>query len=100
MRAVETIHAEPRGSLESPRNRVNFWSRPQPRYAWNLEAYVLTDVGDVLEVLQWVEEHAEGRRYEVFAELDEEPVRAFAEPRTSGLVRLVGSNPNAGETCE
>ncbi|MFC7401022.1 hypothetical protein [Citricoccus sp. GCM10030269] len=30
-----------------------------------------------------------------FAEMDEEPERSFQTPRQAGLVRLLGSDPNA-----
>lgn len=100
MRPIETVHAEPRDAVDSPAYRVNFWQRTSPEHAWNLDAYALTEVEDIAEVLRWVDEHALGRRFEVFAEMDEEPVRSFQSPRTTGLVRLLGSNPNAGETVE
>lgn len=95
MRASETVHAEPRDSIDSPNYRVNFWT---PGQGWALDAHVLTEVTDVAEVLTWVHENAAGRRFEVFAELNPEPVGAFQAPRTAGLLRLVGSNPNAGDT--
>lgn len=100
MRSIETVHAEPRDSVDSPSYRVNFWDRPSPGFAWNLDAYVLTEVEDIAEVLGWVDEHARGRRFELFVESDDEPVRSFESPRTTGLVRLIGSNPNAGEPIE
>ncbi|TFC96753.1 MULTISPECIES: hypothetical protein [Cryobacterium] len=100
MRATETVHAEPRDSIDSPAYRVNFWQRPSPEHGWNLDAYVLTDVEDITEVLQWVDEHAAGRRFEVFVEMNEEPERSFQSPRMTGLIRMLGSNPNAGETVE
>ena len=98
MDVVKTVHAEPRGFVGSPVYRVHFWQQPPPGYGWPLEAYVLTDAEDITEVLNWVEEHARGRRVEVFAELDEEPVGAFTTPRKTRLLRLLGSNPNAEES--
>ena len=65
-----------------------------------MDAYVLTDVEDVAEVRQWVHQHAAGRRFEVFAEIDQEPVGQFESARTTTLVRLLGSDPNAGEPIE
>ena len=100
MRATETVHAEPCDSIDSPAYRVNFWQRPSPEHAWNLDAYVLTDVEDITELLQWVNEHAAGRRFEVFVETNEEPERSFQSSQTTGLIRLLGSNPSAGETVE
>lgn len=100
MRALETVHAKPRDVVNSPGYRVNFLQQPVPGYAWDLDAYALTEVENVAEVLRWVDENARGRRFEVFAEMDEEPARSFESPRTTGLVRLLGSNPNVGETIE
>ena len=98
MRPIETVHAEPRHSSDSPAYRVHFWQRNFPEHAWNLDAYALTEVEDITEVLRWVDEHAAGRRFEVFAEMDEEPACSFQSPRKTGLIRLLGSDPNAGET--
>ena len=98
MRAYETVHAEPRNSIEAPNYRVNFWS--PSKNVWSLDAWVLVDVEDVGEVLQWVKENAKGRRSEVFVEMEEEAIQPFQTPRTSGLIRLYGTNPNAGETLE
>jgi len=100
MRTLETVHAEPRDSLDSPSYRVNFWQRSSPEHAWNLDAYALTEVEDITEVLRWVDEHADGRRFEVFMEMDEEPARSFQSPRRTGLIRLLGRDPNTGETVE
>lgn len=97
MRAFETYHAENSHFIESTVYRVNFWS---PGAAWALDAYVLTEAEDVTEVLRWADEHARGRRFEVFAEMEDEPVGPFESPRTAGLVRLLGSNPNLGEWHE
>ncbi|MBG6054755.1 hypothetical protein IWX81_001145 [Salinibacterium sp. CAN_S4] len=100
MRATETVHAAPRDSIDLPAYRVNFWQRLSPEQAWNLNAYVLTEAENITELLRWVDEHAAGRRFEVFVEMNEEPERWFQSPRTTGLIRLLGRNPNAGETVE
>lgn len=97
MRSIGTVHAEPSDSVESPVYRVNFWQQPGPGYAWNLDAYVLTEARDITEVLLWVNEQADGRPFEVFIEMAEEPILTFEQPRTSGLIRVLGSNPNEGE---
>lgn len=96
MRAIETVHAEPRDSDDSPCYRVNFWEQPRPGYGWNLDAFVLVEVQDVSEALRWVEEHANGRPFELFAEMDSEPEKPLGAPRKASLVRLLGNNPNAG----
>lgn len=98
MRAYETVHAEPSDSIEDPSYRVNFWSPSGS--TWALDAWVLVEARDIKEVLQWVEKQAEGRRIEVFVEMAEEPVKPFQSPRSSGLIRLYGTNPNSGVTLE
>jgi hypothetical protein len=98
MRAYETVHAEPNDSIDRPSYRVNFWSPSGS--TWGLDAWVLVEARDINEVLQWAEKQAEGRRFEVFVEMDEEPLKSFHSPRTSGLIRLYGSNPNTGVTLE
>lgn len=100
MRSMETVHAEPRITTESPTYRVNFWQRQSPMQGWNLDTYVLTDVEDVEKVLRWVHEHSRGRRVELFAETEDEPITSFENPRTTGLIRLLGSNPNVGVPVE
>lgn len=96
----DTVHAEPHDCREAPTYRVNFWKQPSPQHAWNLDAHVLRDVEDVAEVLTWVDANADGRRVEVFVETDEEPIGPFDTPRTTGLVRLLGSDPNDGDRVE
>lgn len=95
MRAFETVHSEPRNSVDSTRYRVDFW---EEGVGWALDAYVLVDVEDLSEALRWVNEHSNGRRFELFAEMDHEPVLPFGTPRTAGLVRLMGRSPNEGES--
>ncbi len=58
---------------------------------------MITGVTDVTEVLQWVKENKDGRHVEVFAETDTEPVEPGV-PRQTGLVRLLGNNPNPGKS--
>jgi len=92
MRPIETVHAEPRDSVDSPAYRVNFWQRSSPEQAWNLNAYALTEVEDITEVLRWVDEHAAGRRFEVFVEMDEEPAR-FVPESAKGWAHPVAWKP-------
>lgn len=95
MHTIETVHAEPHDSEDSPCYRVNFWEQPRPGYGWNLDAFVLVEVHDVAEALRWVEENARGRLFELFAEMHPEPDKPFGTPRKTSLIRLLGSNPNA-----
>lgn len=98
MHASETLHAENHEFIDSPLYRVNFWEQASPPRGWMLDAFVLSDVEDLTQVQQWIEENARGRRFELFVEMQHEPVGPFESPRKSGLIRLLGSNPNAGET--
>ncbi len=100
MHAFDTVHAEPRTSIDAPRYRVNFWQRMSEEGAWRLDAHVLEGADDISEALRWIDEQASGRRIELFVEVDEEAVGSFTDPRKCGLVRLLGENPNAGVTAE
>ncbi|MCP3426047.1 hypothetical protein NBM05_08530 [Rothia sp. AR01] len=71
---------------------MNFWQRSGE--AWALEAYILTEAGDVLQVLRWVEENRRDRVVEVFVEIENEPIGDFMEERRASLVRVYGENPN------
>ncbi|GAA2895250.1 hypothetical protein GCM10010455_17980 [Microbacterium esteraromaticum] len=69
------------------RFRVHFWERPGPGYAWNLDAWLLSDVASVREAIEWVAENRHGRTYELFVETSGDLSEAY-------LVRLDGENPN------
>jgi hypothetical protein len=98
MQASETVHAENQDFIDSPVYRVNFWEQASPPRGWMLDAFVLSDVEDLTQVHQWIGENARGRRFELFVESENEPVKPFASPRQSGLIRLLGTDPNAGES--
>ncbi|MBC9953696.1 hypothetical protein ICM05_03385 [Leucobacter sp. cx-42] len=93
MQALSTVHAEPEFSNESPNYRVNIWHRQTSCYA--LDAYYLTGVRDAYEALAWAKQQAAGNLYEVFVEASDSSDTPFRVPRTAGLVRLFGENPNA-----
>lgn len=93
MHIEPTPHAANTSRINSPNYRINFWT-PSGE-VWALRAFVITGATDVTEVLQWVEENKDGQHVEVFAEMDTMPVQPGV-PRQSGLIRLLGSNPNAG----
>ncbi|GAA1118411.1 hypothetical protein GCM10009582_14580 [Arthrobacter flavus] len=95
MRIFTTVHAEPRDSVDHPTYRVNFWQQPQPDFGWNLEAFVVVDAGDVNEAIFWAEQNSRGRPYELFAEISDENVEGTERPRQSGLIRLLGKDPNS-----
>lgn len=104
MKVFETSHSESHYNIDSPNFRVDFWQKPSPsgyNKAWSLDAYMLTGAEDVTEVLQWANDNANGRRFEVFVEIDDtEPVGKFETPRKTSLVRLLGTSPNAGESLK
>lgn len=97
MRLIETVHAEPRESIDSPVYRVNFWAG-STETSWALDAFAVQEAADVAEVIAWANEQAGGRRFEIFVEMHEEREGSFQTPRQAGLIRLLGSNPNAGES--
>ncbi len=99
-RPIETVDSESQEAVDSPAYRVNFWERASPGRGWNLNAFALTDVENVTEVLSWVDGYARGRWVEIFVEMDEEPDAVFHTRRATGLIRLAGSNPNAKEALE
>lgn len=84
----QTDHSEEVERIDSPRYRVNFWSRPSEVMAWNLDAYLLDDALDADEVMVWVKSNAAGRIYQVFVVL---PLGSVEE---GVLVTLVGKDPN------
>lgn len=95
MHAHETVHAEPRGQIDSPTYRVNVWREPPlPYTSLQLDARVVTGAENIREVLSWAEDYARGCTYEVFVEIDDEPLHEFTRPRSVGLIRLFGDNPN------
>ncbi|WP_202800890.1 hypothetical protein [Salinibacterium sp. PAMC 21357] len=95
MKAEPTVHSEAFEELERPAYRVNYWERPgSSASGWNLDAWIVFDAADVDEASQWVKDHANGRRYELFVETVGEVYSGFEEPRAANLVRLAGSNPN------
>ena len=98
MQPHETVHSEASKVVGAPIYRVNFWERPSPHFAWNLDAYVLTGVLDAPEALQWAGDTAHGRQFEVFVEVDAEAIGPLEEPRKSALVRVFGHDPNTGES--
>ncbi|MCT9819585.1 hypothetical protein N3K63_04710 [Microbacterium sp. W1N] len=94
MNAFPTVHAEPRFESDATTYRVNFWDRERPDHAWLLDAYVLVGATSVAEVMEWAHQNAAERTFEVFVELEADPVGDFTVPRRSVLVRLHGRNPN------
>jgi hypothetical protein len=91
---LPTVHAEPRLEVNQPSYRVNFWSRVSRSHAWNLDAFIFFRASGFSEVLDWAEKEGQGRQFEIYVEIDEEPYTSFATPRTTALVRLHGNNPN------
>lgn len=82
--------AEARWVEDSPTYQVVFWKRmndPEPplRPMWWSDATRLAGVGDIREVLEWAEAHAEGREIAIYAELD--------RGKEHGNVRLLGIDP-------
>jgi len=94
----ETGHAEPSEYIESPIYRVNFWERPQPGFAFNLDAFVLSGAADVEEVLSWIAENARDRMYELLVEVDSEKIEPGLQIRSAALIHLSGADPNSSSS--
>ena len=93
MRIDETVHSGGSYIDDSPTYRVNFWEG-DGKLGWNLQAFVLSETSSVQEVIDWVRTHENGRRVELFVEVDDEAIHAFDDPREADLIRLLGANPN------
>lgn len=93
MRTDETVHSEGSCIDDSPTYRVNFWEG-DGKAGWNLQAFVLSETNSVQEVIDWVRMHENGRRVELFVEVDDVAIHSFDTPRKANLIRLYGANPN------
>lgn len=97
MKVFDTAHAQCKYEIDNPVYRVNFWHHSYE--CWALEAYLLTDVEDVTEVLTWAQDHAKGMRYEVLVETEDSasnPVsNDISTGRIANLIRLFGDDPNS-----
>lgn len=98
MLASPTPHSEASVLFDACAYRVNFWESTAGSDAWALDAFVLTEARDVRDAIEWIERHAHGRRFELFVELDAEPVGAPELPRKTPLVRIIGEDPNDGRS--
>lgn len=85
MKAESTLQGVGLGQQHDPAFRVHYWTQPAADYAWNLDAWVLTDCEDVDEALSWARDNARGRRYQVFVVADSDPPL---------IVHLLGKDPN------
>ncbi|MFF2494566.1 hypothetical protein [Agromyces sp. NPDC058064] len=92
MEVHSTTRSEHAEEVADPVYRVNYWVQPTG-LGWNLDAWYLTGCRSVEEVLDWAEDNAHARPYEVFVESAD---NGGDEPRTAPLVRLHGQSPNSG----
>lgn len=92
-----TSFADPLFLEATPAYRVNFWEGG-PSGGWNLDAFVLSGASDVAEVLKWVEQRRQGRTVELFVEVNADPAVSMDARRRSGLIRILGEDPNEGVT--
>lgn len=74
--------------VNSPLYRVNFWEKPRPGYGWNLDAYLLEQCPDVTQALLWALGEARGRRFQLFASIEE-------TVESDTLICLFGDDPNS-----
>lgn len=93
----ETVQAGNSFEEDSPTYRVNFWS-DMGRGSWGLEAFILHSPSDVTEVLEWAEQNRQGRRYEIFVEVEGEEPTQYTVERSAPLIRLLGEDPTADDS--
>lgn len=87
MKAQSALDSHLLGKDDPRRFRVHFWERPRPGYAWNLDAWLLDDVANVQEAMDWAAANSRGRPYELFVETTGDLSEVY-------LVRLDGVTPN------
>lgn len=92
-----TTFADPPFLEVAPVYRVNFWGCA-PGGAWGLDAFVLTGASDVADVMSWVEPRRHGRKVELFVEVNADPAVLMDVQRRSGLIRILGEDPDEGVT--
>lgn len=87
MKVFHTDESHENIRVEAPVYRVNFWERPRPGYAWNLDAFVLLGCADVVQVILWARSASKGRRFQIFVGVED-----TLDPQT--LIVLYGEDPN------
>lgn len=92
MHFIRTVHAEPAELSHADTYRVNIWEIAEDG-ALLLDAFVLFEVKEVVEVLEWARDEAGGRPYEVFVETSPQAETEFSLPRSAALLRVAGSDP-------
>jgi hypothetical protein len=97
MISSRTTFADPLFLEVTPVYRVNFWELG-PSDGWNLDAFRLIGASDVAEVMSWVEQCRRGRNIELFVEVHTDPATSMDIQRRSGLVRILGEDPDEGIT--
>lgn len=75
--------------------RIDFWALA-PGGAWGLDAYIVKNATDVLEVVEWANNQCNGRPFEIFVETDEDTPVVEEEQRNQGLIRVLGEAPDEG----
>lgn len=88
MEARPVEHSNSPIRVDAPSYRVEFWEQPGAGYAWNLDAWLLTECTSVNDALAWADAHADGRRYVLLASTTDEP----SGERATEVV-LVGDDP-------
>ena len=92
-----TTWADPLFLEDAPVYPVNFWGR-SPGDGLAMEAFVLVGASDVAEVMSWVKHQRHGRKVELFVEVNADPAVSMDVQRRSGLVRILGEEPDKGVT--
>jgi len=70
--------------LDAVAFRVYFWSSTDGS-SWQSDEWRLVDIPDLMALMDWANEHAEGRTFVVYAEV--------SNATGVGLIKLTGSDP-------
>lgn len=83
---MKAEYVSPVGVQEGPVFQVRLWTPPPdgPRVSWMVDDWRLTDC-DVLQALEWAEEHSGGNPYELFVQAGSEDFyRLCGQPADDG----------------
>jgi hypothetical protein len=92
---MEVRRIDPRDTeweQDFPTYRVHFFADPGfGLHGWTSDEFELQQARDVKAVIEWAEKEAGGRTYIIYA------LVAAPHPTSSGLLRLLGHDPNRPE---
>jgi len=87
MEARRSLGCSETERVVEPTYQVDFWERPKPGFAWNVDTWLLDGCKDVREAIGWAEANARGRRFQLLVLFD-------AGEGSQQTILLLGDNPN------